>query len=93
MTYGEPIVHELDAPSDVAHHGGREVLRCFLVDDTLHVSLADAFERSETWGVLLADVARHIADMMSNAGGLRDQALNDIHRSFQAESSDGRPNL
>jgi hypothetical protein len=84
----EPIVHELHLPSDVLTSGGQEVLRAFVVEGELHVSLSNAFERPSTWGTLLVDVARHVARMYSQEGdGLRDQALDEIYRTLQSEWS------
>ncbi len=40
-----------------------EVLRVWIAGEGLHVSLlAGAWEDPETWGILLADLARHIAN-------------------------------
>jgi hypothetical protein len=84
----EPIVHELPAPPEAEKFGGQEVLRAFIVEGDLHVSLQNAFERPAVWGVLLADIARHIAHMYSKEGSaLYDQARAEIHRSLQAEWS------
>jgi hypothetical protein len=94
----EPIVHELDLPPEALAEGGQEVLRAFVVEGELHVSLQPAFDRPAIWGTLLAETARHIARMYSKAGIAHyDQALNEIHRSLQAEwsnpSDDGETEL
>jgi hypothetical protein len=84
----EQIVHELPAPPEAILHGGQEVLRAFIVEGDLHVSLTNAFERPAVWGVLLVDIARHVARMYSQDGAaLRDQALDEIYRTLQAEWS------
>ena len=84
----EQIVHELPAPDEAIRHGGQEVLRAFIVDGELHVSLTNAFERPAVWGVLMVDIARLVARMYSTEGGaLRDQALADIYQTIQAEWS------
>ena len=84
----EPIVHELPLPPDALRHGGEEVLRAFVVEGELHLNVRHSFERPAIWGVLLVDVARHVARMYSREGSvLRDQALDEIYKSFQAEWS------
>lgn len=57
----KPQLHELSLPPDAIEKGGHEVLRAVVVDRGLSVSLQRAFDEPETWGLLLADVARHIA--------------------------------
>ncbi len=40
-----------------------EVLRVWIAGESLHVSLlAGAWEDPETWGILMADLVRHIAN-------------------------------
>ena len=77
---------ELPVPPEALLMGGKEVLRAFVVADDLHVSLANAFEQPEIWGVLLVDIAGYIADMYSaKAGFPRDRALASIRKSFDDE--------
>ena len=53
---------ELAVPKGAAAGSGSvEVLRAWIVDGGLHVSLLPAFETPDMWGMLLADVARHAA--------------------------------
>ena len=53
---------ELAIPSGAsATAGSVEVLRAWIVDGGLHVSLLPAFETPDMWGLLLADIARHAA--------------------------------
>ena len=81
-------MHELSLPPDVIASGGQEVLRAFVVEGELHVTLTNAFERPAVWGRLLVDVARHVARMYSQEGdALRDQALDEIYRTLQSEWS------
>jgi len=56
-----PEVQELGIPPDAVEKGGAEVFRAFVVDRGLSVSLQRAFEDPETWGMLLVDIARHVA--------------------------------
>jgi hypothetical protein len=63
----KPTFHsgEIAPPPGVLHSAdAREVLRCWIKDDSLHVSFSPgAFVGSaETWGMLLSDVGRHIAE-------------------------------
>src|ERR671923_263754 len=51
----------LHVPPTALEQGGVEVLRAAIVDGGLHVSLRRAFEDPEAWGMLIADVARHVA--------------------------------
>ena len=48
-----------------------EVIRAWIVDGALHVSLMPtAFEEKEVWGILLADVTNHVANALADATGL-----------------------
>jgi Domain of unknown function (DUF5076) len=61
----------LPPPDDVMTHADAvEVLRGWVVDGDLQVSLAfEAFgDRTELWGQLLAEVAVHLADALSGEG-------------------------
>jgi hypothetical protein len=61
----------LPPPDDaITHADAVEVLRGWVVDGDLQVSLAfEAFgERTELWGQLLAEVTVHLADAMSGEG-------------------------
>lgn len=47
-----------------------EVMRAWIVDGKLHVSLMPtAFEKKEAWGILLADVTNHIANALAESKG------------------------
>ncbi len=77
---------ELPVPPEALLMGGKEVLRAFIVADDLHVSLANAFEQPEIWGVLLADIARHVTDMyVAKAGLPREETLAKIRKSLDEE--------
>lgn len=53
---------ELPTPPRAEETPPLDVLRVWIVDQELHCSLqADAFPDPATWGVVLADVVRHIA--------------------------------
>ena len=81
-------LHELDAPPDAREKGGHEVLRCFVVEGGLSVSLRRSFDEVGTWGVLLADLARHAARIYALETGMsEDEALDAIKEMFDAEWS------
>lgn len=57
----------LHIPPDAFEKGGVEVLRAAIVDKGLHVSVEqNAFDDPETWGALLADIARNVASVYAN---------------------------
>jgi hypothetical protein len=51
----------LQAPPTALEKGGYEVLRAAIVEGGLHVSLRRAFDDPEAWGMLMADLTRHVA--------------------------------
>ena len=62
------------------------MLRAAIVDGGLHVSLRRAFDDAEAWGMLIADVARHVARIYANESPLsEDQVLERIRAMFDAE--------
>lgn len=82
----DKILHELEPPPDATEEGGHEVLRCFVVDGGLSVSLRRSFDEPGTWGVLLADLARHAARIYSRETGVsEDEVLAAIQAMFEAE--------
>jgi hypothetical protein len=48
-------------PPGALEKGGVEVMRAAIVDGALHVSLRRAFDDPEAWGMLIADITRHVA--------------------------------
>jgi hypothetical protein len=76
----------LAVPPPALEHGGYEVLRAVISDGQLHVSLRRAFDEPEVWGVLLADVARHIGRIFACETSMReDQAVEKMWATFEAE--------
>ena len=63
------VYHALALPTEALDKGGAEILRAGLVDDELFVGAARAFADPAVWGDVLADIARHIATMMSAEDG------------------------
>ena len=77
---------ELAPPPAVFSQGGHEVLRAFIVDKGLHVSLRRAFDDPATWGIMIADIARHAARVYAAEMDMsEDAALERIRSLFQAE--------
>jgi Domain of unknown function (DUF5076) len=82
----DPEVDALPVPPEALAQGGIEVLRAFIVDGRLEVSLRRAFEDVDLWGMLIADVARHAARVFVTETGMsEDQALVHIRATFDAE--------
>ena len=55
-----PAFDALHVPPEAFDKGGVEVLRAVIVDGALHVSLRRAFDDPEAWGMLIADITRHV---------------------------------
>ncbi len=84
----DETLHELQAPPDAVERGGHEVLRCFVVDGGLSVALRRSFDDPATWGVLLADLARHAARIYAKETDITEgEALEAIKDLFDAEWS------
>jgi Domain of unknown function (DUF5076) len=77
---------QLGVPPDAQELGGHEILRAFIVDGGLSVSLIRGFEKPETWGLLLMDLARHASRIYASDDGLSEaEAFERILRMFEAE--------
>jgi Domain of unknown function (DUF5076) len=76
----------LNVPPAALEQGGYEVLRAGIVEGSLHVSLRRAFDEPEVWGVLLADVARHVGRIFARETPMReDQVVEKVRSMFDAE--------
>src|SRR5437667_8243098 len=76
----------LHVPPTALEHGGVEVLRAAIVDGGLHVSLRRAFDDPEAWGMLIADIARHIARIYAKESTMsEDDVLNRVRTIFESE--------
>ena len=76
----------LDPPPAALAQGGQEVLRAFIVDRGLHVSLRRSFDDPATWGIMIADIARHASRTYAAETELsEEQALDRIRALFNAE--------
>ena len=81
-----PTFDALNAPPTALEHGGTEVLRAAIVEGGLHVSLRRAFDDPEAWGMLIADVARHVARIYATESNMpEEQTIERIRNIFDAE--------
>ncbi len=63
------LINELAAPPNAGlSEDGGEVLRAWIVNGGLEMSLAPAFPEPDAWGLMLVDVARHVARMYADLG-------------------------
>jgi Domain of unknown function (DUF5076) len=80
------IFDALQIPPTALEQGGVEVLRAAIVDGGLHVSLRRAFDDPEAWGMLIADIARHIARIYAKESAMSEDAvLERVRAIFEAE--------
>jgi uncharacterized protein DUF5076 len=76
----------LKAPPTALEKGGTEVLRAAIVEGGLHVSLRRAFDDPEAWGMLIADVTRHVARIYRTEASMpEDRTIERIRNIFDAE--------
>ena len=81
-----PTFDALRAPPEALERGGTEVLRVAVVDGALHVSLRRAFDDPQAWGMLLADVTRHVARIYESEGDAAEEiTIERIRSMFDAE--------
>src|SRR2546430_15815163 len=70
-----PIYDALIIPPEALAQGGVEVLRAAIVEGGLHVSLRRAFDDPDAWGMLLADVARHVGRIYAKEQSMREDEV------------------
>jgi hypothetical protein len=76
----------LHIPPSALEQGGVEVLRAAIVDGGLHVSLRRAFDEPDAWGLLIADIARHIARIYAKETTMsEDEVLDLVRATFESE--------
>jgi hypothetical protein len=76
----------LKAPPTALEKGGTEVLRAAIVEGGLHVSLRRAFDDPEAWGMLIADVTRHVARIYRTESNVpEERTIERIRNIFDAE--------
>jgi uncharacterized protein DUF5076 len=81
-----PVFDALHVPPAALEQGGVEVMRAVIIDGDLHVSLRRAFDDPEPWGMLIADVTRHIARIYAAESSLTpDQVLERVRATYDAE--------
>jgi hypothetical protein len=81
-----PVFDALHIPPAAMEQGGLEVLRAVIVDGDLHVSLRRAFDEVEAWGMLIADVTRHIARIYAKEIAMtEDQVIERVRSIYDAE--------
>ena len=68
-----PVFDALHIPPTALEQGGVEVLRAVIVDGALHVSLRKAFDDPEAWGMLIADITRHVARIYASEDKFREE--------------------
>jgi Domain of unknown function (DUF5076) len=76
----------LNAPPAALELGGTEVLRAAIVEGGLHVSLRRAFDDPEAWGMLIADITRHVARIYASEDKFREEeTIERIRAIYEAE--------
>jgi uncharacterized protein DUF5076 len=81
-----PVFDALHIPPAAMEQGGVEVLRAVIVDGGLHISLRRAFDDPEAWGMLIADITRHIARIYANESAMiEDQVIERVRSIYDAE--------
>jgi hypothetical protein len=76
----------LHIPPTALEQGGVEVLRAAIVDGGLHVSIRRAFDDPEAWGMLIADITRHIARIYAGEDKFpEERTIERIRNIFDAE--------
>ena len=81
-----PTFVALHVPQAAFELGGVEVLRAVIIDGGLHISLRRAFDDPEAWGMLIADVARHVARIYATEDKFNEEdTIERIRSLFNAE--------
>ena len=81
-----PIFDALHVPPAALEQGGVEVLRAVIVDGSLHVALRRAFDDPEAWGMLIADVTRHVGRIYAREGKMdEDTVITRVRNIFDVE--------
>lgn len=86
MTAESAPYEALNAPPGALERGGTEVLRAAIVEGALEVSLRRGFDDVAVWGVLLADVTRHVARVFALEDSVSEtDAVDTIRTMFDSE--------
>lgn len=80
-------INELPRPRAVETASrSMEMARIWIVDNTQHVVLSpNLWDKPGTWGIMLVDLANHVANAYAEKGYGREQVLSDIWLASQAE--------
>ncbi len=75
---------ELSLPPDVEVNGGTEILRLFVTDGALSLTMQRAFAAPEMWGQLLAELARQVAEVYGRETSIAaEEALAEIRLALE----------
>ncbi len=81
-----PAYDVLDAPPAALESGGVEILRAAIVGGGLHLSLRRAFDDPEAWGMVIADLTRHVARIYAAESSIpEERTIERIRNLFDAE--------
>ena len=76
----------LPAPQFRSGAEAHEVLRAWVADGGLTVSVRRSFEDASVWGILLADVARHVSRIYAEEDGTsEEEALSKVVETLTSE--------
>ena len=81
-------VDELSPPHTI-HNASRamELARIWIVDGSQHVSInAKLWDDPAAWGLMLVDLAKHVANAYAENGKDKQEVLNRILQGFRAET-------
>lgn len=82
----DSIYHALPITDEALANGGVEILRAGLIDDELFVTARHAFKDAATWGEVLADITRKLAQIYSLETDLTEaEALAEIEEAYAAD--------
>lgn len=80
----------LGLPPATLEKGGVEILRAGVVEGTLHIAIRRAFDDPQAWGMVIADVARHVARIHAMETGTSEtETVERIRGMFDAELDGG----
>jgi hypothetical protein len=79
-----PVFDALHVPPEAFDKGGVEVLRAVIVDGALHVSLRRAFDDPEAFGMMIADITRHVGRIYADKFP-EDETVERIRAIYDAE--------
>ena len=86
MSVQPPAFDSLNVPPAALEQGGTEILRAVIVNGALHVSVRRAFDDPEAWGMLIADVTRHVARIYATEDDFREaETVERIRALYDAE--------